>query len=112
MKLLVAIVKPFKVSAIMDALDEVGVRRLSVSDIKGYGRQRGHTEIYKGAEYKVDFVPKARLEIALEDDEIEKTIDAIQRVARTDTIGDGKIFVLDLLEAVRIRTGERGPDAL
>jgi nitrogen regulatory protein PII len=112
MKLIVAIIKPFKVSAVVDALDAVGVRRLSVSEIKGYGRQRGHTEIYKGGEYQVDFVPKARLEIALDDDDVERTVEAIRSVARTDTIGDGKIFVLDLLDAVRIRTGERGPDAI
>ena len=112
MKLLIAIVKPFKIGDIMDALEAVGVRRMSVSEIKGYGRQRGHTEIYKGAEYQVDFVPKSRIEIALEDDQVEPAMDAIQKVAKTGTIGDGKIFVLDLEDAMRIRTGERGPDAL
>jgi len=112
MKLLIAIVKPFKIGEIMDALDQIGVRRMSVSEIKGYGRQRGHTEIYKGAEYQVDFVPKSRIEIALEDADAEPVIEAIQRVAQTGTIGDGKIFVIDLEVAVRIRTGERGPDAL
>ncbi len=112
MKLIIAIVKPFKIPEITAALEEVGVRRLSVSEVKGYGRQRGHTEIYKGTEYQVDFVPKSRLEIAVEDGEVEGAVRVIERAARTDTIGDGKIFVLDLLQAVRIRTGERGPDAL
>lgn len=112
MKLLIAIVKPFKISEISDALDQIGIRRLSISEVKGYGRQRGHQELYKGTEYHVDFVPKARLEIALEDDEVEPAIEAIENAARTDTVGDGKIFVVDLEQAVRIRTGERGPDAL
>lgn len=112
MKYLVAIIKPFKVEAVKDALAEVGVNRLSISEVKGYGRQRGHTELYKGTEYRVDFVPKVRLEIALDDDQVDDAIEAIQKAARTDTVGDGKIFVLELAEAVRIRTGERGPDAL
>jgi nitrogen regulatory protein PII len=112
MKLLIAIVKPFKVAPVMDALDAVGIRRLSVSEIKGFGRQRGHSEIYKGTEYQVDFVPKARLEIALDDDEVDRAVAAIRNAANTDTIGDGKIFILDLIEAIRIRTGERGADAL
>lgn len=112
MKLLIAFVKPFKVAEISAALEEVGIRRLSISEVKGFGRQRGHTEIYKGSEYQVDFVPKSRLEIALDDDEVEPAIEAITEVARTDTVGDGKIFVVELLDAVRIRTGERGPDAL
>lgn len=112
MKLVIAIVKPFKIAEVKDALEEIGVRRMSVSEIKGYGRQRGHQEIYKGAEYQVDFVPKARIELAIDDDQVDAAIEAIQSASRTDTIGDGKIFVLDLLEAVRIRTGERGSDAL
>jgi nitrogen regulatory protein PII len=112
MKYLIAIIKPFKVEPVKDALAEVGVNRLSVSEVKGYGRQRGHTELYKGTEYRVDFVPKVRLEIALDDDQVEDAITAVQKAARTDTVGDGKIFVIDLEEAVRIRTGERGPDAL
>jgi nitrogen regulatory protein PII len=112
MKLLIAIVKPFKISEISDALEQVGIRRLSISEVKGYGRQRGHQELYKGTEYHVDFVPKARLEIALHEDEVEPAIEAIEKAARTDMVGDGKIFVVDLQEAVRIRTGERGPDAL
>lgn len=112
MKLLIAYLKPFKVSEVVQALQEIGVARMSVSEVKGYGRQRGHSELYKGTEYQVDFVPKSRIEIALDDDEAEQAIEAITRVARTDTIGDGKIFLVDLDQAVRIRTGERGPDAL
>lgn len=112
MKLLIAYLKPFKVSEVMQALQEIGVDRMSVSEVKGYGRQRGHSELYKGTEYQVDFVPKSRIEIALDDDEAEPAIEAIARVARTDTIGDGKIFIVELNQAVRIRTGERGPDAL
>lgn len=112
MKLLIAIVKPFKVAGISDALEEAGIRRMSISEVKGYGRQRGHQELYKGTEYHVDFVPKARIEIALDDDEVEAAIGAIESAGRTDTVGDGKIFIVDLEQAVRIRTGERGPDAL
>lgn len=112
MKLLIAIVKPFKVAEITAALQEAGIRRMSVSEIKGFGRQRGHSELYRGTEYQVDFVPKSRIEIALDDEELETAIETIRKIASTDTMGDGKIFVLDLLEAVRIRTGERGPDAL
>jgi len=112
MKLVIAIVKPFKVSDVKDALEKAGIRRLSVSEIKGFGRQRGHSEIYKGAEYQVDFVPKARLEVAVDDEDVEAVIKAIRDAANTDTIGDGKIFVMEILDAVRIRTGERGPDAL
>lgn len=112
MKLLIAIVKPFKIAEISNALEKVGIRRLSLSEVKGYGRQRGHQELYKGTEYHVDFVPKVRLEIALEDDEVEPAIEAIESAGRTDTVGDGKIFVVNLEQAVRIRTGERGPDAL
>lgn len=112
MKLVFAFVKPFKVAEIKEALRSIGVDRMSVSDVKGYGRQRGHSELYKGAEYHVDFVPKARIEIAVDDERVEDVVAAVAGAARTDTIGDGKIFVTDLLEAVRIRTGERGPDAL
>lgn len=112
MKLVIAIVKPFKVSDVKDALEKAGIRRLSVSEIKGFGRQRGHSEIYKGAEYQVDFVPKARLEVAVDDEDVESVIKAIRDAANTETIGDGKIFVMEILDAVRIRTGERGPDAL
>lgn len=112
MKLIVAYVKPFKVAEITGALEEIGVRRLTVSEVKGYGRQRGHSELYKGTEYQVDFVPKSRLEIALPSESVQPAIEAIQRAARTDTVGDGKIFVLEIAEAIRIRTGERGPDAL
>lgn len=112
MKFVIAIIKPFKVSDVKDALDKAGIRRMSVSEIKGYGRQRGHSEIYKGAEYQVDFVPKARIEVAVDDEDVETVIQAIRASANTDTIGDGKVFVMDIVEAVRIRTGERGPDAL
>lgn len=112
MKLLIAIIKPFKVSEVSDALERVGIRRMSISEVKGYGRQRGHKELYKGTEYQVDFVPKARIEIALDEEEVEPALEAIERSARTDTIGDGKIFVVNLEQAVRIRTGERGRDAL
>lgn len=112
MKLLIAIIKPFKVSEVSDALEQVGIRRMSISEVKGYGRQRGHQELYKGTEYRVDFVPKARIEIALDEEEVEPALRAIERSARTDTIGDGKIFVVNLEQAVRIRTGERGRDAL
>lgn len=112
MKLLIAFVKPFKIGDVSAALEEAGIKRMSVSEVKGYGRQRGHSEIYKGTEYRVDFVPKTRIEIALEDDEVEPAIAAICDSCKTDTIGDGKVFVLDMEQAVRIRTGERGPDAL
>lgn len=112
MKLLLAIIKPFKITEVKTALDEIGVNRMTVSEVKGYGRQKGHSEIYRGTEYQIDFVPKLRLEIALDESEVEGAIEAIRRAANTDTIGDGKIFVLPLEEAVRIRTGETGPDAL
>lgn len=112
MKYIVAFVKPFKVGDIAAALEEIGVRRLSISEVKGYGRQRGHTEIYKGSEYQVDFVPKSRLEIALDDAEVEPAVAAILEAASTDTIGDGKVFIFNLEDAVRVRTGEHGPDAL
>jgi nitrogen regulatory protein PII len=112
MKLLIAYVKPFKVAEVTAALEEIGIRRLSVTEAKGYGRQRGHSEFYKGAEYQVDFVPKSRLEIALDADDVEPAVQAILKAAQTGTMGDGKIFVVNLDEAVRIRTGDRGPDAL
>ena len=112
MKLIVAIIKPFKITEIKNALQEIGANRMTVAEVKGYGRQKGHTEIYRGTEYQIDFVPKIRLEIAVDDEELEKVIETVVRVARTDTIGDGKIFVLPLEEVIRIRTGEHGPDAL
>lgn len=112
MKLVIAIIKPFKLSDVKDALAEIGVLRMTVSEVKGFGRQKGHTEIYRGSEYRIDFLPKVRIEIAIEDERVEEVIETIERAANTGTIGDGKIFVLPLEEAVRIRTGERGEAAL
>lgn len=112
MKLIVAIIKPFKLSDVKDALAEIGVLRMTVSEVKGFGRQKGHTEIYRGSEYRIDFLPKVRIEIAIEDERVDEVVEAIERAAHTGTIGDGKIFVISLEEAVRIRTGERGEAAL
>ncbi len=112
MKFVIAIVKPNKVDDVHQALVAVGVRGMTVSEVRGYGRQKGHKEIYRGAEYEIDFVPKAKIEIAVDDAEIVRVVEAIRRSASTGKIGDGKIFVLDLAEAVRIRTGESGPSAL
>lgn len=112
MKLIIAIVKPYKVSDIKDAISEIGAGRMTVSEAKGFGRQKGHSELYRGSEYRVDFIPKVRIEVAVEDEMVEALVEAIERSARTDSIGDGKIFVLPMDECVRIRTGERGPDAL
>ncbi len=112
MKLIVAIIKPFKLSDVKDALGEIDINRMTVSEVKGYGRQRGHTELYRGSEYQVDFLPKVKIEIAVEDDVVEECAEAISRAAQTGSIGDGKIFVLPLEGAVRIRTGERGESAL
>ena len=112
MKLVVAIVKPFKVEDVKEALQEVGVAGLTVSEARGFGRQRGHTEVYRGAEYQVDFLPKARIEVMVEDAQVDGVVDAILKSARTGKIGDGKIAVLALDEVVRIRTGETGPGAL
>ena len=112
MKLIVAIVKPFKVEDVKVALQNVGVAGLTVTEARGFGRQRGHTEIYRGAEYQVDFVPKSRIEIMVEDDQVEGVVDAIVKSARTGKIGDGKVAVLPLDDVVRIRTGEAGSSAL
>jgi nitrogen regulatory protein P-II 1 len=112
MKLIVAIVKPFKVEDVKVALQGVGVAGLTVTEARGFGRQRGHTEIYRGAEYQVDFVPKSRIEVMVDDDQVEGVVDAIVKSARTGKIGDGKVAVLPLDEVVRIRTGEAGPSAL
>jgi nitrogen regulatory protein PII len=112
MKLVMAIVKPFKVEDVKEALREVGVAGLTVSEARGFGRQRGHTEVYRGAEYQVDFVPKSRIEVMVDDDQVDGVIDAIVKSARTGKIGDGKVVVLPLDDVVRIRTGEQGPDAL
>jgi nitrogen regulatory protein PII len=112
MKKIEAIIKPFKLEDVKNALSHVGVRGMTVSDVKGFGRQRGHKEIYRGAEYEVDFVPKTKIEIVIEDDQIAQVVDAIVSTAQTGKFGDGKIFVFPIEEVIRIRTGERGADAL
>ncbi len=112
MKLVTAIVKPFKLDDVRDALANVGVKGMTVSEVKGFGRQKGHTELYRGAEYVVDFVPKVKLEVVVDDGIVERVVEAIIEGARTEKIGDGKIFVYDCVEAYRIRTGETGDDAL
>ena len=112
MKKIEAIIKPFKLDEVKESLQEVGVQGLSVIEAKGFGRQKGHTELYRGAEYVVDFLPKIKIEVVIPDDQIEIVIDAIIGAARTDKIGDGKIFVSNVEQAIRIRTGEDGVDAL
>ncbi len=112
MRLIEAIIKPFKLDEVREALTGVGVQGLTVSEAKGFGRQKGHTELYRGAEYVVDLLPKFKLEVLVDDDKIEAVINAIASAAKTGRIGDGKIFVLDVEETIRIRTGERGPDAV
>ena len=112
MKKIEAIIKPFKLEEVKDALGEAGIEGMTVSEVKGFGRQKGHTELYRGAEYVVDFLPKIKLEIVVRDEIVERVIDAISQAANTGKIGDGKIFVLPLEEAIRIRTGERGPAAV
>lgn len=112
MKIVMAIIKPFKLEEVRDALTAIGVHGLTVTEVKGYGRQKGHTEIYRGAEYAVSFLPKIKLEVAVASDQVEKTIDAITSAAKTGQIGDGKIFVIGLDHAVRIRTGEADAAAL
>lgn len=112
MKYIIAIIKPHRLDPVRDALAEVGVTGMTVSEVQGYGRQRGQKEIYRGAEYEVHFLPKVKLEIATDDDLVEQTIEALQSTAHTGQIGDGKIFVLDLNQAIRIRTGETDVDAL
>ena len=112
MKLIAAIIKPFKLDDVREALADLGVSGITVIEVKGFGRQKGHTELYRGAEYVVDFLPKVKVEIAVDDDLVDKVIEAITNAARTGKIGDGKIFVFDLGEVIRIRTGETGPDAL
>jgi nitrogen regulatory protein PII len=111
-KLIIAAIKPYKLDEVREALTAIGVRGMMVSEIKGFGTQSGHTEIYRGAEYSVNFVPKAKLEIAVADALADEVVETIARTARTDKIGDGKIFVLDLQQALRVRTGETGDDAL
>ncbi len=112
MKFVIAIVKPNRVDDVRKELSAVGVKGMTVTEARGYGRQKGHTEIYRGAEYKIDFTPKAKIEVAVDDAEVPRVLEAIRRSAATGKIGDGKIFVLELLETMRIRTGETGPDAL
>ncbi|WP_191602384.1 P-II family nitrogen regulator [Marinomonas algicola] len=112
MKLVTAIVKPFKLDEVREALSEIGVNGITVTEVKGFGRQRGHTELYRGAEYVVDFLPKVKLELAIDDDQVERAIETIQTSANTGKIGDGKIFVTSLEQIIRIRTGETGADAI
>ena len=112
MKKIEAIIKPFKLDEVKDALHEIGLQGLTVVEAKGFGRQKGHTELYRGAEYVVDFLPKVKIEAAISDDLLERVIEAIEKSANTGKIGDGKIFVFDLLQVVRIRTGETGAEAL
>jgi nitrogen regulatory protein P-II 1 len=112
MKLIKAIIKPFKLDEVKDALTEIGVEGMTVSEVKGFGRQKGHTEIYRGSEYTVDFLPKVKLEVAVADEVVDKVIDAIVTSAKTGKIGDGKVFVLPIEQAVRIRTGEKGDEAI
>jgi nitrogen regulatory protein P-II 1 len=112
MKKIEAIIKPFKLDEVKEALQEIGIQGLSVTEVKGFGRQKGHTELYRGAEYVVDFLPKVKIEVVLADDMADAAIDAIIDAAKTDKIGDGKIFVSDIAQAIRIRTREAGEDAL
>ena len=112
MKKIEAIIKPFKLDEVKEALQEIGIQGLSVIEVKGFGRQKGHTELYRGAEYVVDFLPKVKIEVALDDDQVEPAIAAIIDAAKTDKIGDGKIFVSTIEQAIRIRTGESGSEAL
>jgi len=112
MKKVEAIIKPFKLEDVKDALSEIGVQGMTVTEVKGFGRQKGHTEIYRGSEYTVDFLPKVKIEIVVEDSTVDKVVDTIQKTANTGKIGDGKIFVASVESAVRIRTGEKGSDAI
>ena len=112
MKFIAAIIKPFKLDEVREALSAIGVQGITVTEVKGFGRQKGHTELYRGAEYVVDFLPKVKVEAAISDDILDQAIEAIEKSASTGKIGDGKIFVFDLEQAIRIRTGETGTDAL
>jgi nitrogen regulatory protein PII len=112
MKLIIAVIKPFKLEEVKAALADIGIEGMTVTEVKGFGRQKGHTEIYRGSEYTVDFLPKVKLEIGVDEDQVTKAIEAITKAAHTGKIGDGKIFVMPIDEVVRIRTGERGPEAL
>ena len=112
MKQITAIIKPFKLEEVREGLADVGVTGLTVTEVKGFGRQKGHTELYRGAEYVVDFLPKVKIEVAIADDQLDRVIEAISKAANTGKIGDGKIFVVNLEQAIRIRTGETGTDAI
>jgi nitrogen regulatory protein P-II 2 len=112
MKFIAAIIKPFKLDEVREALSAIGVQGLTVTEVKGFGRQKGHTELYRGAEYVVDFLPKIKIEVAIKDEALDQALEAIEKAATTGKIGDGKIFVFDLEQAIRIRTGESGIDAL
>ena len=112
MKLVTAVVKPFKLDDVKEGLRAAGVQGMTVTEVRGFGRQRGHTEVYRGAEYQVDFVPKVKLEVLCDDDQVQGVVDAVTKAARTGKIGDGKIWVVPVEQVVRIRTGEMGPDAL
>ena len=112
MKMITAIIKPFKLDDVRQAVADIGIQGITVTEVKGFGRQRGHTELYRGAEYVVDFLPKAKIELAVADELLEQVVEAISNTARTGKIGDGKIFVTELLEAIRIRTGETGSEAV
>ncbi|MBT8082371.1 MAG: P-II family nitrogen regulator [Gammaproteobacteria bacterium] len=112
MKMITAIIKPFKLDDVREAVADIGIQGITVTEVKGFGRQRGHTELYRGAEYVVDFLPKAKIELAVADDMVEQVVEAIANTARTGKIGDGKIFVSSLEEAIRIRTGETGAEAV
>ena len=112
MKLIVAVIKPFRLDDVRDALSEIGIKGMTVTEVKGFGRQKGHTELYRGAEYAVDFLPKIKLEVAVPSDPVDRVIESITTAAQTGKIGDGKIFVSEIEQATRIRTGETGPEAL
>jgi nitrogen regulatory protein P-II 1 len=112
MRKIEAVIKPFKLDEVKEALHGIGIQGMTVTEVRGFGRQKGHTELYRGAEYVVDFLPKIKIEIAVRDEMVDKVIDAIVKAANTGRIGDGKIFVLPMEEAIRIRTGERGPEAV
>jgi nitrogen regulatory protein P-II 2 len=112
MKLVTAIIKPFKLDDVRESLSEIGVTGITVTEVKGFGRQKGHTELYRGAEYVVDFLPKVKIDVAIADDQLDRVIEAITKAANTGKIGDGKIFVVNLEQAIRIRTGETGTDAV
>jgi nitrogen regulatory protein P-II 1 len=112
MKVVIAVIKPFKLEEVKDALEGIGIQGMTVSDARGFGRQRGHTEVYRGAEYQVDFVPKTRLEVVVDDDQADEVVKAIITNAKTDSIGDGKVWVVPAEQVIRIRTGEKGKDAI